>query len=108
MNANKEPIMDTKTLELEQIGSSKCWVARITGRDAKYGLARQFVNGIRDYSRANKPRTRGVYTIYSLAPGLYEIQSPRSWGKTDRYFAQIATDGELNKIPTELVQWAVA
>lgn len=68
------------TLELEKIGGSKPWVARITGIDPKYGLAREFVNGIADYSRSNRPGTRGIYYSFDLADGIYEIKGGNSWG----------------------------
>lgn len=85
-------------LELEQIGSERPWVARITGLDQKFGFAREFISGIKDYSRANKPRTRGVYTSYTLDEGsFYEINSPHAWGKTHRYFARIE-NGKILKI----------
>ena len=77
-------------IELEMIGSQKPWIARITGKDPKFGVAREFIQGTRDYSRANKPRTRGVYTVWSLEDGIYEINAPRAWGKTDRFFVRIA------------------
>lgn len=87
---------ETTTLELEQIGGSKPWVAEITGRDPKYGLARSFLAGSRDYSRSNRPGTRGIYTTYVLEPGkVYEINDPHSWGKTCRYFARVAPDLSL-------------
>ena len=97
----------TCTLELETIGGSRPWVARITGTDQKYGLAREFVNGTKDYSQANKPRTRGVYTIYTLADGIYEVNSPEAWGKTKRFFVRIAA-GERTTISAVEVRKEVA
>ena len=41
------------TITGEQIGGARPWVARITGTDPKYGLKREFVNSVRDYSGAN-------------------------------------------------------
>ena len=75
------------TLSLEVIGSAKPWVARITGTSARYGLDRQFLCGIRDYSNANRARTRGVMVRYALTLGeVYEVNSPETWARTLRYF----------------------
>lgn len=92
------------TVEYETIGGERPWVAEITGKDAKYGLARKFVDGTRDYSRANSKRTRGVYTTYTLVPGrVYECSDPRSWSRTERYFARVV-DGELETMDAEQVE----
>jgi hypothetical protein len=72
------------TLELEKIGGSKPWVARITGTDPKFGLARTFVNGIADYSRSNRPGTRGIYHAFDLDEGIYEVKGGSSWGSAGR------------------------
>ena len=59
-------------IELEKIGGDRPWVAYIRGRDPKYGLDRVFEKpNMVDYSRANRPRTRGVYFIYELPNGVY-------------------------------------
>ena len=41
--------------------SPPCWVAKITGEDNKYGLAREFVAYKKDYSSANSVGSRGVF-----------------------------------------------
>lgn len=77
-------------IELENIGSNKSWVAEITGKDAKYGLKREFLDGVRDYSRANSVKSRGVYTEFELEEGkIYEISERCSWKRTERYFVKI-------------------
>ena len=53
MELKKKGDCDMQTLKLENIGASKSWIAEITGKDAKFGLKREFLNGVRDYSRAN-------------------------------------------------------
>lgn len=85
------------TLKLEQIGNARPWVARIIGTDPKYGVAREFATGVRDYSQANKPRTRGVYTTYTLDEGIWEINAPRSWGNVRRYWAR-CSGGKVEEI----------
>mgnify|MGYP001560052810 CR=1 FL=1 len=81
------------TLEIEKIGGSKPWVARITGTDQKYGLAREFVNGTADYSRSNRPGTRDVYFFFDLDDGIFEVKGGTSWGSAnDRKFVKVAGD----------------
>lgn len=66
------------------------WVARITGRDAKYGLAREFLRGsvsFRDVE--DELGARGVFRWYELAEGaLFEVNAPLSWKHADRYFCR--------------------
>ena len=81
------------TLELEKIGGSKPWVAKITGTDPKFGLARTFVNGIADYSRSNRPGTRGIYYAFGLDEGIYEVKGGSSWGSAGkRSFIEVHGD----------------
>lgn len=69
--------------------SNRPWVARITGRDAIYGLAREFVRGQIDYSRANSKGSRGVYLYFPLKEGIYEVLAHRTWAKNRRYFCRV-------------------
>lgn len=64
------------------------WVARITGLDSRYGLAREFVRGTRDYSEANSVGSRGLYLYYALADGIYEVRELISWQRDRRYFVR--------------------
>lgn len=81
------------SVEIEKIGGSKPWIARITGTDPKFGLARQFVDGVADYSRANRPKTRGVYFFFTLDDGVYEVKGGASWGSAnDRKFIRVSGD----------------
>lgn len=83
------------------------WVAEITGPDAKYGLARQFLKGDKDYSRANSVGSRGVYIYYQLDRGkYYEVSSPESWSRVDRYFARVDDNGKIVKVDrSEVDHW---
>jgi hypothetical protein len=67
----------------------KSWVAAITGRDAKYGIARTFVHPIsREVSRSGRT---GEWTYY-LTPGLYQVQEPNG-SRINRYFIRVTEDG---------------
>lgn len=82
-------------VEGEQIGGERPWVAKIKGQDEKYGLERDFCVGIKDYSRANSKRTRGVYTSWMLSDGVYETSLPRSWNRTTRQL--IVIEGDVSR-----------
>jgi len=74
------------TFTVEKIGSEKPWIAKITGRDKKYGLSRDFVQGVADF-------TRGVYYSFELDDGVYEVKGGTSWGSAnDRKFIRVAGD----------------
>jgi len=82
----------------------KPWVARITGRCERYGLAREFVPcRITDYSRSNGVGSRGVVCRYILSPGVYEVNAWQSWRGRDRYFARVTDGGEVRRITREEV-----
>lgn len=57
------------------------WVAEITGVDRRYGLARTFVDSLRDYAGAKRSwagRLSGVVACYPLREGLtYEVSRLR-------------------------------
>ncbi len=76
--------MNTVIITGEQIGSNKPWVARIAGTDPRWGLKREFLSGIRDYSGSNSVGTRGIETTFELEDGIYEINIPKSWKNTRR------------------------
>jgi hypothetical protein len=90
--------MTQHILELRQIGANRPWVAKITGTDPRYRFACDFRDGARDYGRSESGRSRAGRARYVLEDGLYEINAPRSWSKTDRYFA-VVEDGRLRRIP---------
>lgn len=51
---------------------NKCWIARITGSDKKFGLAREFVEPASvEREHFNRPRTM-IDFRYHLDAGLYE------------------------------------
>jgi hypothetical protein len=87
--------MTTITITGEQIGGNKPWIARITGPDPKYRLARAFEAGIRDYGGA--VGSRGISTTWVLADGVYEISIPKSSKSIDRYFAEVK-DGQIQRL----------
>ena len=82
---------------------SRPWVARITGLDDKYGFAREFQRGQRDYGRANSIGSRGVYEYFALSDGLYEVHERPTWKRTRRYFVRVE-NAEITEISREEVE----
>lgn len=81
---------------------SKPWVAKITGRDEKYGLAREFLKPNWDYSKANRRGSRGVYLWYILeSDQLYEVYYRYSWKGSRRYFCTVHSDGSIYELSKE-------
>jgi hypothetical protein len=86
--------------------TSRPWVARITGPDTRYGLARRFVEGQIDFSQANSVGSRGVMLYFALAPGVYEVYARVSWTRSRRYFCQAHEDASITEMTREEVeQW---
>ena len=94
------------TLLLETIGGVRPWVAEITGTDEKFGLNREFLRGVNDYSRANSKKTRGVYTLYTMTEGhLYETKYKESWNKEERYYFRVDSGAEIRMDLPEVMAW---
>lgn len=75
---------------------ARYWAAEITGFDSKFGYARTFLRGKKDYSDANGVGSRGVYVYYILESGhVYEVLRPKSWGRSIRYFCTVSETGEI-------------
>lgn len=84
------------------------WVAEITGPDEKYGLARTFLRGKMDYSKANSKGSRGIWAEYILSQGkVYEVKSQESWGQSRRYFCTVGDEGDIIEINEEAACHAV-
>lgn len=78
--------------------SRRPWVARITGRDPKHGLAREFLSPLRDWKDANSTGSRGVKLVFTLHSGrIYEVLELLSWSKERRYFCE-AVEGSVIEI----------
>lgn len=82
------------------------WVAEIAGRSKRYGLARRFLKGQRDYEGANSIGSRGILVRYYLQEGgWYEISAPWSWRKIDRYFAEVVGGKIARRTREEVDAW---
>ncbi|MGN6107697.1 MAG: hypothetical protein ACTHU0_21485 [Kofleriaceae bacterium] len=82
------------------------WVARITGRDAKFGLGREFVEAKRDYSEATGSGKRGVKLWFLLEEGGYfEVCEWLSARRQRRYFVKVV-EGYVREVErAEVEAW---
>lgn len=81
------------------------WCAELTGLDARYGFARRFLPGKKDYARGNGRGSRGVHVYYTLESGhLYEVCAPVSWKHDDRYCCTVTEDGTIVRMTREETQ----
>lgn len=81
------------------------WVARIHGLSKRFGYDREFLDGKKDYSQANRKGSRGVMIYWTLENGPHEIHELRLRKKPRRYFAMVE-DGEVRECEgQEVQQW---
>lgn len=77
----------------------KPWVARIVGRDPKYGFRREFLPANWQRKRANSTHSRGVELWFVLeSSNVYEVKSPTSWRNSDRYFCTVDERGAIVRV----------
>jgi hypothetical protein len=70
------------------------YVARITGRDAKFTFAREFVGA--KYGKRNEGTSADVDD-----PGLYECRDVTRKGRVDRFWLVVEVDGQLVKLRSD-------
>lgn len=96
---------DKQLRYMRRLGPDKSpsWVARLLP-----GMKREFLRGTRDYSRANATGSRGIFEIFVLLDGVYEINDRYHWNKVRHYYIRV--DGEtITEISrTEANQWLEA
>jgi len=78
------------------------WVAKITGKDFHYGYKREFIQGKKDYTHANRKGSRGVFCFFMVETGyVYEVK-----GSKRRYFSKVDNDGNVVEITQkEVNEW---
>lgn len=80
------------------------WVARITGFNLVYGLQRDFLDAVPDYSYARDLRAkRGVYLYFALPTGIYECRVWTSYHDINRFFVLADDSGDFHSITREEV-----
>jgi hypothetical protein len=87
--------------------SRRPWIAEITGRDDKFGMARKFIESKLTRKHANGAHTRGVDLWFILESGhLYEVKHSISWTRSERYFCIVTDSGDIQRITkAEVEQW---
>lgn len=80
-------------------------VARIDGLDYKNGDFRKvYLHGYLDYSQANSAGSRGIYKLYFVPDGLYEVTSRITWRKVDHYFVRVVDGAQTRMTLQEAVE----
>lgn len=70
----------------------KTWLARITGPDPRYGVAREF---IRPVSKVTSRSGRTGRCEYLIEPGVYERREGRRSLAGDNGFFRVTSDGGI-------------
>ncbi|MDD4986652.1 MAG: hypothetical protein PHQ43_12905 [Dehalococcoidales bacterium] len=86
------------------------WAARIIGTDIQQGLAREFINGVLDFSQSDPSGRHGVRVIYMVdEAAVYEVNYPVDDG-WKRKHCYLLHDGETWQELTkdEAIAWANA
>lgn len=84
----------------------RAWCAEITGLDQRYGFERRFLSPNVSYIDANSIGSRGVFAYYNLREGqIYEVSSPLSWKRTDRYFCRVDGSSLVRMSRKEVDEW---
>lgn len=79
----------------------KPWVARISGADSQFGLKRDFIRPVYDYTYASKGTGKNTYVYFAMPPGIYEVYYPTSWKHDYRGFILVNEQGDLQDITRE-------
>jgi len=102
-----ESIGDLKAmgLDLPIVGlKPRAYVGQIMGHDGRRFLL-AYLQGNRDYARANSRGSRGIYISYLLAHGpIYKVSAPISWSTTDRYFCRVENGSIVKMTEAEVMQ----
>lgn len=92
------------SIEIDPRVRARPWVAAITGRCREYCLSRDFQRPMHDYDGARvaaSGRLYGKVAVYSLRPGLYEVQRPagsKSRRHNARSFLVIDAAGQCSQV----------
>ncbi len=82
------------------------WVAKVTGRDEKYGFHREFLAAKWLRRDANSTQSRGVMLEFDLQEGqLYQVHSFVSWRREDRYFCVVNAESIRRISENEVMEW---
>jgi len=76
------------------------WIAKVTGLDPKYGLAREFCR--RDTSGLSRSGRSGLITFEMLGPGIYEFRNFCVGSTSNNWewsgFVQVSDDGKVSRL----------
>jgi hypothetical protein len=86
----------------EPSGMPSLWVARLTGLDGKFGIKREFVKPVIDYSNASRSGNRGVMMYWHVENGIYETCLGR---RHERGFCRIENGWIMECTKEEAIAW---
>lgn len=81
----------------------KTWLARVTGTDSQFGLARQFLHAA---ERSTSRSGRTGQATYLAGPGVYERHEGRRSLRHQNGFFRVTEEGEV--VPLDSAKDAVA
>ena len=84
-----EEIMPGMRRNLIGQGPTGPWCARICRDDGPCGLEREFIHPMVDYSESSGNGNRGIYRVFFLRDGVYEVYERTSWKRSRRYFIEV-------------------
>jgi hypothetical protein len=80
-------------------GPRSPWVAELKGESDRYRLNRKFLPYNKNFEKANRAGSRGVFAEYILESGkAYEVFERTSWSSSRNYFVTVTNDGEIREI----------
>lgn len=89
MSETTEVILDICTPE------GKTWLARITGSDSRFGVAREF---LRATERSTSRSGRTGQETYLVGPGVYERREGRRSLSHQNGFFRVTEDGQVEDL----------
>jgi hypothetical protein len=83
-------------------GMPRLWVAKLTGLGGKYGIEREFIDPVVDYSNANKSGNRGVMMYWHVENGVYETSLGKRY---ERGFCRVENGWITRCTKEEAIKW---
>jgi hypothetical protein len=83
------------------------YVSRITGL-GRGEFSKVEIHGYLDYSGSNSVGSRGIFKVYFLDDGLYEVLERPSWKRNKLYYLLIEDETKTKMSLEEAVRWLEA
>lgn len=81
-------------------------VARVEGFNHQAGeLRKVYLRGYLDFSKANSKGSRGIYKLYFVDDGLYEVTERTSWRRVEQYYLRVTNGQKYRMTLEEAIAW---